>query len=137
VSDNNQSLEKKVLNWFANGRVGLSSKAMATAVAGIDSKETYYPSDPDDLNRCLLFLEAVPEAREHLDKVAKLSDYWAALIDRFDEVEKCFLDEVGLNWSKGRSAGKTYKLMKSIYEPIEKNDSRVVRIGNGVSFVTK
>ena len=109
-------MKNKILNWFATGRVGSSSKAMAMAIAEIKGNETNHPADPDDLNRCLLFLQEVPEAREHLAKCAALSEYWAALIQRFDDVEQCFLEEVGMNWCNGNSAKKTYALMSSIYE---------------------
>ena len=123
-------MKNKILEWFANGRVGSSSKAMACAVANMDCSYWAHPSDPDDLNRCLLFLQQVPEAREHLDKLKDKSKYWAALIPRFNEVEKCFLDEVGLNWCKGGRAEKTFKLMKSIFNPIEEKDSSVMRFGD-------
>lgn len=123
-------MKDKILNWFATGRVGLSSKAMACAIAQIDNKSNDYPHDPDDLNRCLLFLEAVPEARAHFDKVAALSPYWKALIERFDEIESTFLQEVGLNWCHGKRATKTYKLMRSILDPITEQDSRAIRVGN-------
>ncbi len=122
-------MKLKILNWFATGHVGLSSKAMASAVAGIDNCKKDHPSDPDDLNRCLLFLNSVPEAREHLDRVAALSDYWQALIARFDEIEETFLKEAGFDWSKSRRAPKTYKLMKEILNPIEDKDPRVFRHG--------
>lgn len=110
-------MKDKILNWFATGKVGISSKAMACAAAGIEyggNFPPHTPSDPDDLNRCLLLLEQVPEIRNHFDKVATISDQWAALMERWAEVEQCFLDEVGLNWCKGERAKKTYELMKSI-----------------------
>lgn len=112
-----QELKDKVLHWFAHGETGISSKAMACAVAGNPPEKSHFgnhPSDPDDLNRCLKFLSMVPEARQHFDKVAALSKTWAKLIARWDEVEQCFLDEVGFNWCKARSAPKTFALMKEI-----------------------
>jgi len=72
--------------------------------------------DPDDLNRCLLLLEAVPDIRENMDKIAALSVTWEKLISEWDNIEKCFLEEVGLDWSKGKKATKTYNLMKNIIE---------------------
>jgi hypothetical protein len=110
-------IDEKIMNWFATGRVGISSKAMACAVAGLRIvPRTFgnHPADPDDFNRCLLLLEAVPEIREQMDKVAALSKTWSRLVDRWDEVEQCFLMEVGLDWANGRSAPETYKLMKEI-----------------------
>lgn len=86
---------------------------MALCFAGVKSGGDH-PYDPDDLNRCLLFLEAVPEAREHMDKLREISPIWAKLVDRWAEVEASFLDEVGLDWCKARSAPKTYALMKSV-----------------------
>lgn len=107
-------MKDKILNWFATGHVGASAKVMACAAAGIDSNERNHPYDPSDLNRCLLLLVEVPEILQHFDKVAAISDTWAKLIARWDEVEQCFLDEVGRNWCKAHSAPKTYNLMKAI-----------------------
>ena len=106
-------MQDKILNWFGTGEVGSSSKAMALAVTG-NRNDGSHPYDPGDLNRCLLLLEAVPEMREHMDKIASMSKTWGKLVARWDEVEQCFLDEVGLNWTKARSAPKTYELMKAI-----------------------
>ena len=112
-------MKDKILIWFATGETGISSKAMACAVADLPpdvkwAKFGNHPSDPDDFNRCLKFLAAVPEARNHLDKVAALSPVWAKLVASWDELEQCFIDEVGFDWCKGGSAKKTYDLMKSI-----------------------
>ena len=112
-------MKDKIMLWFATGRVGASSKAMACAVADLPISDRYHPADPDDLNRCLLLIEAVPEIRDHMDKVAAISGTWARLVARWDEIEQCFLDEVGLNWVKARSAPKTYALMRSIIENTE------------------
>lgn len=106
-------MKDKILNWFGTGRVGASSKAMALAAIGAPNDGSH-PYDPDDLNRCLLLLEKVPEIRQHMDKVAAINETWGKLVSRWDEVEKSFIDEVGFNWSKARSAPKTYKLMKEV-----------------------
>lgn len=108
-----KKMKEKILSWFATGEVGASSKAMASCIAGVNGGNSH-PSDPSDLNRCLLFLEAVPEARDHMDKLRSLSPTWAALVDRWEEVEASFLTEAGRDWSKARSAPKTYELMKAI-----------------------
>ena len=108
-------LKDKVLAWLGNGQVGMSSKAMALAVCGATGPRNH-PWDPDDLNRCLLFLEAVPEARGHMDKVAALSPVWARLVERWSELETSFIGEVGRDWCKARSAPETYKLMQELIE---------------------
>lgn len=107
------NMKDKILNWFGTGSVGASSKAMALAVTDVKNDGSH-PYDPDDLNRCLLLLDAVPEIRQHMDKIAEINETWKKLIDRWEEVEQCFLGEVGLNWTKANSAPKTYELMKSI-----------------------
>lgn len=110
-------MKDSILRWFATGRVGISSKAMACAVADLPQDDKWgnnHPHDPDDLNRCLLLLAQAPEIRKHFDKIATISEIWNKLINRWDDIEKCFLDEVGLNWCKATNAPKTYKLMKDI-----------------------
>jgi hypothetical protein len=92
------SLETNVLHWFATGETGISSKAMACAVCGIEPDKLHavfgnHPGDPDDFKRCVKFLIAVPEAREHMDKVAALSPVWAALVANWDELEALFHEE--------------------------------------------
>lgn len=106
-------MKDKILKWLSYGETGASSRAMAFASIDIVAS-TSHPCDPSDFNRCLLLIEAVPEIKENMYKVAKISDTWQKLVDRWDEVEKCFLDEVGRNWSNSDSAKKTYKLMKQI-----------------------
>ena len=110
-------MKDKILNWFANGKVGISSKTMACAAAGIEFDSNfplYTPSDPDDFNRCLLLLEQVPEIRDNFDKIAAISEGWKRLIARWNEVEDLFLAEAGLDWCNNHTARKTYRLMKSI-----------------------
>lgn len=122
-------IQSKVLNWIATGRVGASSKTMAMTACGLPSDGSY-PFDPSDFNRCLMLLEAVPEVREHFDKIAALGIVWGRLIGRWAEIEACFLDEVGLNWSKAQSAPKTYDLMKEVMG--EQPDC--LSLGNGVKI---
>ena len=123
-------IKSKVLEWVASGRVGQSSKAMAMTACDLPSSGSY-PLDPDDLNRCLLMLEAVPEVRAHFEKIAGLGVVWGRLISRWDEIEFCFLEEAGPNWSKARSAPKTYALMKLVIG----EEPGVIRFG-AVSFKT-
>ena len=108
-------LKDKVLAWFGTGCVGESSKAMALAVCDAPGRKNH-PHDPDDLNRCLLFLEAVPEARHYMGKIAALSPTWGRLVRRWDDIESSFLNEVGRNWCKALSAPDTYRLMRKIIE---------------------
>lgn len=126
-----------ITKWLASGAVGSSSKFMACCALGIeyeDFERAPYPHDPSDLDRCLKLLVAVPEVRQAFDKIAAASETWAALIARWDELERTFIEEAGIGWSKARSAPKTYKLMKSIIEPIEDKDDSIIRVGPGLTI---
>lgn len=107
-------MKDKILEWFANGETGISSKAMARAIAGIKPDKERdcsgdHPRDPADFKRCVKLLEAVPEARQHMNEVAKLSDVWALLVEHWVELEELFYEE----WPTGR-APKLYERMKQL-----------------------
>ncbi|WP_018991265.1 hypothetical protein [Aromatoleum toluclasticum] len=113
-----------VLDWLNTGETGTSSKCMAMWLAF--GKRTRggtfgnHPHDPDDMDRCLKLLATAPGLRERLPKMAKLSKTWAALVARWDEIEAMQMDEIGLNWTKSRSAPKTYALMKEVIDGARK-----------------
>lgn len=110
--------EQRTIEWLANGETGTSSETMAFWLAfGIRGRWASTPSDPSDLDRCLRLLDHVPEMRPHLHKMSELSDDWKKLVERWDEIERSHLDEVGLGWTKGNSAPRTYKLMNDVLGP--------------------
>lgn len=106
-------LYSKVIEWLADGDTGTSSKTIAFWL----SKRLIYrngpdvPSDPSDLGRCLRLLRAIPELRERLPEMAECSPQWAHMLTYWDEIEQSMIDEVGIDWEKGRSAPRTYELM--------------------------
>lgn len=112
--DVGDAMKYQILKWFGTGQVGASSQAMALAAAGVPQEDHSHPYDPSDFNRCLLLQEAAPEIRQHMGKVASMSAVWARLVERWDEVEQCFIEEAGLNWSKASRAPKTYAMLKEI-----------------------
>lgn len=90
-SPEDADIKIKILNWLFHGEVGAGSKTMAGAVIGEITNEDFAsincPFDKSDFGRCVKFLDAVPEARLHLDKVAALGKVWKRLIDNWDELE--------------------------------------------------
>jgi hypothetical protein len=106
-------MQEKITRWICHGETGMSSMAMAAAVVSAPGRSDH-PSDPDDLHRCLLFLNAVPEARQHMEKVGALSKQWRALVDIWPALEECFICECGLHGERGLSAKKTYEMMKGV-----------------------
>ena len=120
-----EAAREQILTWLVNGRVGLSSKTMATIALGRTPQRNCYPYDPDDLNRCLLLLRAAPCVRDAFPLIANSSKVWAALIAQWDEIEATFLDEAGLDWCKSTNARKTYDLMKQVIESANKRSPAV------------
>lgn len=107
--------QQKTIDWLANGETGISSKTMAFWLAfDVKMSDASHPLDPTDFDRCLRLLDAVPEMRPHLPRMAKVSPQWARLVKHWDEVERCHLKEVGLGWTKARSAPETYYLMQRV-----------------------
>jgi hypothetical protein len=113
--------QTQVIDWLANGEVGISSNTMAFWLAFEKTvDDSSHPHDPADLDRCLKLLQRAPLLRAQLPKMAQVSREWAALVARWDEVERSHLDEVGLGWTKAHSAPKTYKLMREVLIPVPK-----------------
>jgi hypothetical protein len=78
------------VEWLAHGERGTSSNAIFTHMTGMDAlrgrNNWTHPNDPDDLRRCLLLLEAVPEFKPHMHRMAEVSAAWAALASHWDEI---------------------------------------------------
>ena len=109
-----------LLEWLAGGSRGVSSNTIVTHLTGVYALGSYgskdHPYDPDDFDRCLCLLDAVPLLRVALPYMAEVSPGWAALVDRWGDIEASHLEEVGLGWSKAKSAPKTYDLMRSVID---------------------
>jgi len=74
------------------------------------------PHDPDDLNRCIKLLNAVPELRARLKDMAKLGPVWKRLVEKWDLIEVAYINEAGIDWCKKRSAPHTYELMRELID---------------------
>jgi hypothetical protein len=112
----NQDFSTRLAAWFVSGDTGISSKCIAAVMAGVpgdDIPDQYTPSDPADLGRCLRLLELFPEWNERMPEMAKLNEDWANILPHWNDAAKMMAQEVGIDWSKGRSAPKTYNFMKS------------------------
>lgn len=100
-------IEAKALHWLDNGRVGSSSGTMcgvlfpnlrthhklADNVDYDDNFKINYPHDNSDFDRCMKFLEAVPEARARLPELAKASKEWEGLVSNWDNIETLITDK--------------------------------------------
>lgn len=115
-------LDKKILTWLDEGKSGASSLFMCKKIfpkikhpdlEGLNSSD--HPYDPSDLNRCINFLNQVPEARTHLNKVAKAGVVWKSLIENWSTLENQLLEEKNDHTLDGK-APKTYDLIKGLID---------------------
>lgn len=113
---------RTVAEWALGDNTGSSSKCMARHLSGFPADRwKSHPHDSGDFERCLGLLHAVPAFRERLGDMATVSAYWAALVKNWTRIE-------------GAAPKMRYKVMRSILDPIEKQDSSVIRLGKGASI---
>jgi hypothetical protein len=109
--------QKAIIAWLANGHTGVSSETMAFWIGfGVRKEDDGYPHDPADFNRCVVLLAAAPGLRRRLNKMKPISKAWARLVTHWAEVEAVLLEEVGVDWSKGKTAPRTYAVMKAVLD---------------------
>lgn len=116
AQDVQDALPEGLVEWLGNGSRGISSNSIVEHLTGINCTGDWgmdHPHDPDDLDRCLRLLEAVPSLRNQLPRMSTASKEWAGLIMRWSEIEASHLEEVGLGWTKASRAPKTYELMRA------------------------
>lgn len=107
----------KVIEWMHGSDTGASSLSLAAVMSGCDLAKIgviCHPHDPGDLGRCIRLLRRFPAWRSRLQVMACTTAAWEALVARWDELEASMDAEVGFHWEKGRSATKTYRLMREI-----------------------
>lgn len=103
----------RVIEWLTGNDTGASSKAIAAHMTtGKCNGE--YPSDPDDLGRCLRLLRLFPEWEARMPEMAAYGTAWLAMGPRWQEMARAMTEEVGIDWSKGNSARTTSDLMRGI-----------------------
>lgn len=106
--------------WLAVGQRGSSSNAIVAHLRGVQVggyDRQAHPHNPDDLHRCLMLLEDVPELAADFYRMASLSETWARLVKHWEAIKASFLAEAGADWRKSRwSAPKTYALMRTVIE---------------------
>lgn len=109
-----EAMREKLISWLIYGERGISSEAMCAVFLGKHPNMRWasfgnHPRDPNDFKRCSDLLKAVPEARNHMHRVARLSDAWKNLVDNWDELEELLEEEL----PKGK-APKLYKRMQEL-----------------------
>lgn len=120
--DTTISLPEGAVKWLNSGEQGLSSQSIFTKLSGLNITGHWSrwglqaPGDPDDLRRCILLLDMVPEWRSRLFEMAVVSDEWAIAARHWTELEELF-DKECPEWRTNKytwRAPKTYERMKEI-----------------------
>jgi len=116
------NLEQRIINWLANGEVGISSEAIAFKMLGINKTPTFanHPRDPEDIRRCFILVDLSPEIRNRLGEMREISGRWSAIVNNWDKIRDQLIEEVG-DYSGDcteKKAPKTCELMRSIYKYI-------------------
>lgn len=104
--------EKKILEWLSSNDTGISSKSLAFEYLGTLNNNVDAPRDPSDLGRCLRLIKIVPDVRKCVDSLATKHLRWAKAAKVWEQIAKSMEEEVGIDWSKGERAAKTYTMMK-------------------------
>lgn len=107
-----EDVYRRALVWLASGDTGSSSEAIVYHMLGLES-DADYPFDPADLGRCLRMLELFPEWKPRISEMSAYPHGWPALIPIWNKIAAMMADEVGIDWSKGRRAPRTYAAMRA------------------------
>lgn len=99
-----------VAMWLRTGERGASSNAMCKRIFNIPlDAGNDHPHDPDDLRRCLLFLDA-SRAHDKVQTMSGVSPEWDRLVPVWDQLVSTFNEEM----RAGGTAQMTYKLLQQI-----------------------
>lgn len=89
--------------WLASDDTGLSSLFVAHVLAPLAGlgyvhcdrgEDRDHPRDPADFGRCVRLLEAVPELRPHLPRMAEHGPVWAAIAAEWDTLEGWYQEDL-------------------------------------------
>lgn len=110
---------KTTTEWLLNGDTGLSSESLLAAGLSIEKEGSWSgyqtPSDPSDLNRCIIFADNFPGIAQSAFEEYKIKGGELKIFaENYERIKSMFIAEVGYNWCDGKIAKKTYKEMKNI-----------------------
>lgn len=122
------TIEERVISWLLSGDTGNSAKTIVKYFLQA-CNDIYFrsnsmfpykiskittpavpicPSDFDDFERCYKLLEIIPEWKEKIHNIAKLSPQWETLIDNWDAIEKRYLEREKYGWLDNYSFYRKY-----------------------------
>lgn len=97
-----------IAEWLRTGQRGASSNAMCKRMYGVPADaRNDHPHDPDDLRRCLAFLD-ITHSHDKVSMMSGLSPEWTGLVLSWEAI----VAEFKMERSSG-TAPKTYALMRA------------------------
>lgn len=115
------AVSQAAANWLVNGERGSSSNAIIGHILGItddddDDNKDAHPWDVDDMRRCRLLLEQVPELVPRMPMMRTVSKTWAGLVDSWGEI-CAVMDVESPEWrNKKGSAPGAYLMMRRVID---------------------
>lgn len=109
---------ERIAWWRNRGEHGTSSETIYSAFTGTGRYALRFPAvprDPDDFRRCKQLLDLLPEWRANLGKVSARYPFFAPMIEKWDEIERLYLEEI-----ESGLAPKCYAFMRPLVEAAEK-----------------
>ena len=111
---------KRAAQWIVGEDTGLSSISIWAHMMGVEPEDGFTsPSDPSDLGRCLRLLRSFPEWDQRISEMADCGHGWRAIAPHWRELEQLMADEVGIDWSKGNAAPRTWARMRALLNPVK------------------
>lgn len=107
------SIEHRAIRWLLSDDTGSSSQAICAHFTGNAMPVMMAPSDPGDLGRCLRLLSVIPEWSPRISEMARYSAAWEGIVTVWGRLAELMDYEVGIDWSKGGKAPRTYEAMKA------------------------
>ena len=94
------TINEKTILWLCRNDCGRSSLTLLACYYDMPPFERWhtYPRDPDDFGRCKRFLGTITtdDKKSTLERAAKLSSEWKALIKEWDYLENLYDDDPAL-----------------------------------------
>lgn len=109
------SLSNEAVRWLACGDRGTSSETIFQTLTGIvilEAHQLSHPRDAGDFWRCRMLLDQVPELGLRISEMSAISDEWASLVSRWEEICQAMDQDTQGLWRDGHVAGeKTSELV--------------------------
>lgn len=111
-------IDQRLARWLVSNDVGSSSKTIAMWLGAKVKSDCWTgistPSDPGDLGRCLRLLALFPEWEGRIHEMSEVGGAWPTFVAHWGKMAASMAEEVGVDWSKGKEAPRTYALMKRV-----------------------